>query len=241
MFAFLQDLLIHGTQVAFFDRARPSNGVFLLLVWVFLFGFVLVVGWSFFLLDTPIWTCWTAYWSTLSFDFPMRNHTELCIIRSMAQTLCYDLARAEKAKDGKKILLDYPYGLPGPGCYWCLPPSIVALCGLVALRFAWRVVVLCFCSLCTPWHQRLLPCVGSCTLYTTVCALLQFSVSVQTRERRGSSFSQLGLEPNHTGLTAQSLFFLEESCRVKRSDTQTFSNYFKRVLKLQKRSSSFSK
>ena len=45
-------------------------------------------------------------------------------------------------------------------------------------------------------------------------------------------------------VTAQSLFFLEESCRVKRSDTQTFSNfsnYFKRVLKLQKRSSSFSK
>ena len=68
--------------------------------------------------------------------------------------------------------------------------------------------------------------------------------TVKTRERRGSSFSQLGLEPNHTGLTAQSLFFLEESCRVKRSDTQTFSNfsnYFKRVLKLQKRSSSFSK
>ena len=58
---------------------------------------------------------------------------------------------------------------------------------------------------------------------------------VKTRARRGSSFSQLGLEPNHTGWTAQPLFFLEESCRVKRSDTQTFSNfsnYFKRVLKL---------
>ncbi len=55
---------------------------------------------------------------------------------------------------------------------------------------------------------------------------------VKTRARRGSSFSQLGLEPNHTGWTAQSLFFLEESCRVKRSDTQTFSNYFKRVPKL---------
>ena len=58
---------------------------------------------------------------------------------------------------------------------------------------------------------------------------------VKTRARRGSSFSQLGLEPNHTGWTAQSLFFLEESCRVKRSDTQTFSNfskYFQRVLKL---------
>ena len=58
---------------------------------------------------------------------------------------------------------------------------------------------------------------------------------VKTRARRGSSFSQLGLEPNHTGCTPQSLFFLEESCRVKRSDTQTFSNFsndFKRVLKL---------
>ena len=39
---------------------------------------------------------------------------------------------------------------------------------------------------------------------------------MKTRARRGSSFSQLGLEPNHTGWTAQSLFFLEESCRVKR-------------------------
>ena len=47
---------------------------------------------------------------------------------------------------------------------------------------------------------------------------------VKTRERRGSSFSQLGLEPNHTGLTAQSLFFLEESCRVKRSESHTDSS-----------------
>ena len=44
------------------------------------------------------------YWSMLSFDFPMREHTGHCTIRSMAQTLCYDLARAEKAKDGKKTL-----------------------------------------------------------------------------------------------------------------------------------------
>ena len=78
----------------------------------------------------------------------------------------------------------------------------------------------------------------------TESARNKIATSVKTRERRGSSFSQLGLEPNHTGLTAQSLFFLEESCRIKRPDTQTFSNfsnYFKRVLKLQKRSSSFSK
>ena len=32
----------------------------------------------------------------------MRDAAVLCRIRSMAQTLCYDLARAEKAKDGKK-------------------------------------------------------------------------------------------------------------------------------------------
>ena len=54
--------------------------------------------------------------------------------------------------------------------------------------------------------------------------------AVEIQERPGSSFSQLRLEPNHTGLTAQSLFFLEELWRVKRSDIQTFlnfSNYFK--------------
>jgi len=64
------------------------------------------------------------------------------------------------------------------------------------------------------------------------------------KKRRSGSFSQLGLEPNHTGLTAQPLFFLEEFCRVKHSDTQTFSNfsnYFKRVPKLPKTFSSFSK
>ena len=32
----------------------------------------------------------------------MRDVAVLCTIRTMAQTLCYDLARAEKAKDGKK-------------------------------------------------------------------------------------------------------------------------------------------
>ena len=34
----------------------------------------------------------------------MDSGKELCTIRSMAQTLCYDLARAEKAKDGKKMM-----------------------------------------------------------------------------------------------------------------------------------------
>ena len=70
-----------------------------------------------------------------------------------------------------------------------------------------------------------------------------FATNVKTQERRGSSFSQLGLEPNHTGLTVQSTLLLEESCRVKRSDIQTFSNfsnYFRRVLKFPKTFSSFS-
>jgi len=56
------------------------------------------------------------------------------------------------------------------------------------------------------------------------------------KKRRSGSFSQLGLEPNHTGLTVQSLFFLEELRRVKSSD-QTFSNFsscFKRVPKFPK-------
>ena len=47
----------------------------------------------------------------LSFDSPMREHTVLCTIRSMAQTLCYDLARAEKAKDGKKAYSNHTVAL----------------------------------------------------------------------------------------------------------------------------------
>ena len=69
--------------------------VFCFFVWLF---FWVVFFRSF---NTPLGT-WTAYWSALSFDSPMREYTGLCTIRSMAQTLCYDLARAEKAKDGKK-------------------------------------------------------------------------------------------------------------------------------------------
>ena len=57
--------------------------------------------------------------------------------------------------------LEYPSGLPGPGCYWCLPPSLGAPCAawlpciLLGLLF-----VLCFCSSSSLWHQRPLPCVG---------------------------------------------------------------------------------
>ena len=61
------------------------------------------------------------------------------------------------------------------------------------------------------------------TIFLSVCpspsGSLGLRYHVKTRERRGSSFSQLGLEPNHTGLTAQSPPFLEELCRVKRNDT----------------------
>ena len=53
-----------------------------------------------------IWTCWTVYWSMLSFDTPMREMQDFAQFFQMAQTLCYDLARAEKATDGKKKATD---------------------------------------------------------------------------------------------------------------------------------------
>ena len=35
---------------------------------------------------------------------------------------------------------DYPSGLPGPGCYWCLPPSICASCAAwLPCNSAWIV------------------------------------------------------------------------------------------------------
>ena len=37
-------------------------------------------------------------------------------------------------------------------------------------------------------------------------------------------YGKAPIEPNHIGLTAQSLFFSEESCRRKQTDTRTFSN-----------------
>ena len=58
---------------------------------------------------------------------------------------------------------------------------------------------------------------------------------MKTQGAASSVFTQLGLEPNHTGLTAQSLFFLEELSRVKRSDTQTFSNYSNKFIWFVKR------
>ena len=90
----------------------------------------------------------------------------------------------------------------------------------------------------------ILVCLG---FLISMCAALRPVMAVapcENTEAARFSFSQLGLEPNHTGSTAQPLLFLEELCRVKRSDTQTssnFSNYCKRVLKLPKTLSSFSK
>ena len=75
------------------------------------------------------------------------------------------------------LLPPLPFGLPlwaawsrlilvPPSRYRCL------VCGLVALRSAWRVVVLCFCSSCAPWHQRPWPCVGCfCPLHHVACAV----------------------------------------------------------------------
>ena len=52
---------------------------------------------------------------------------------------------------------------------------------------------------------------------------------VKTQARRGSSFSQLGLEPNDTGWTAQSLFFSEGRAETQTSQTsQTTSKEFSR-------------
>ena len=135
-----------------------------------------------------------------------------------------------------------PWHILVRGCFcWALPR-------LLCFSAGWRNAYLAGASVFRPlWCFCLwLFCVVDLPYYMTTGVNVDVILNcffVKTRERRGSSFSQLGLEPNHTGLTAQSLFFLE-SCRVKRSDTQTFSNfsnYFKRVLKLQKRSSSFSK
>ena len=66
----------------------------------FLFGCLLCMWIAALYMATVL--CTECVLVTLSFESPMREHTVLCTIRSLAQALCYDLARAEKAKDGKK-------------------------------------------------------------------------------------------------------------------------------------------
>ena len=61
--------------------------VFGFFVW-FLFCLFLFLGWWFALLFTPSRTVWAVYWSRLSFDFPMREHTGHCTIRFMALFFC---------------------------------------------------------------------------------------------------------------------------------------------------------
>ena len=128
--AWLQDpihfLISSAHKLPCMFRARPSRRwvlclfvgfgclLFVLCFLLFVLGCFLFGLVFFSLLDTPVWTCWTVYWSTLSFDSPMREHTGLCTIRSMARTLCYDLARAEKAKDGKKT--NTPISKPAMMC-----------------------------------------------------------------------------------------------------------------------------
>ena len=57
--------------------------------------------------------------------------------------------------------IDYPSGLPGPGCYWCLPPSICTPCAAwLPCILLGLLLVLCLPSSCSLWHQRQLPCVG---------------------------------------------------------------------------------
>ena len=68
---------------------------------------------------------------------------------------------------------DHPSGLPGPGCYWCLPPSIVPR---VLLVEGWWFFA--FASSFSLWHQRHCPVWGVTTLYTT---LERFCVALRCR------------------------------------------------------------
>ena len=68
--------------------------------------------------------------------------------------------------------------------------------------------------------------------------LLRVPRFVETQGSASPVFPQLGLEPNHAGLTAQSLFLLEELlCREKRSGTLNIL----KLLKLFKKSSKLSR
>ena len=61
-------------KLPFSRRARPSVGCFFVCFLLFWFCGCSLFGWSsFFLFDTPVWTCWIVHWSTLSFDSPMRD------------------------------------------------------------------------------------------------------------------------------------------------------------------------
>ena len=73
-----------------------------LVLWFVFFGLLLGCFWFCFLSAPPAGRFGLRN-GTLSLDSPKRDVAVLCTIRTMAQTLCYDLARAEKAKDGKNL------------------------------------------------------------------------------------------------------------------------------------------
>ena len=93
-----------GTYAALLDKSTSITAVFFFVFFGFVGVFCLVL----------VCLCFELFVSLFGLQphldlldcvlvhAPMREHTGLCTIRSMAQTLCYDLARAEKAKDGKK-------------------------------------------------------------------------------------------------------------------------------------------
>ena len=83
------------------------------------------------------------FFLVLSFDFPMRDCTGLCTIRSMAQTLCYDLARAEKAKDGKNSA-NRPGGWHT--CQFLSAADMSATCVLVTVTLSTSCLLLHLCQ-----------------------------------------------------------------------------------------------
>ena len=107
-------------------RQSTSTGCFLFCLFWFALGFLFLVFLCLFCLFlgcpsffcTPDWILDCVMVRAL-FDSPMRDADMLCIIRSLAQKLCYDLARAEKAKDGKNIIevwYCYTWRAPGGVC-----------------------------------------------------------------------------------------------------------------------------
>ena len=72
---------------------------FVLLLW-FLFVCVFFLAWS----PSHMDNIWTEYGSMLSFGTPKEETMQdAAQFVQLTQTLCYDLARAEKATDGKNV------------------------------------------------------------------------------------------------------------------------------------------
>ena len=74
---------------------------FLFLCFVCLFFFVFV-WFAFVMSPSSIDRCWTVYGSMVFWYSQRGGDARFCTIRSTNRKLCYDLARAKKATDGKK-------------------------------------------------------------------------------------------------------------------------------------------